>query len=40
VSLEPRKNDDGDDHYLTVIDLDQSPQGLKIGMTVRVAFVE
>jgi antimicrobial peptide resistance transport system ATP-binding protein len=40
VSLEPRKNDDGDDHYLTIIDLDLSPQGLRIGMTVRVAFVE
>jgi putative ABC transport system ATP-binding protein len=40
VSLEPRKNDDGDDHYPTVIDLELPPLELRSGMTVRVAFVE
>jgi hypothetical protein len=38
--LEPRKNDDGDDHYPTVIDLELPPLELRSGMTVRVAFVE
>jgi putative ABC transport system ATP-binding protein len=40
VSLEPRKNADGDDHYPTIIDLELPPLGLRIGMTVRVSFVE
>jgi putative ABC transport system ATP-binding protein len=40
VSLEPRKNDDGDDHYPTIVDLELPPLELRIGMTVRVAFVE
>jgi ABC-type lipoprotein export system ATPase subunit len=40
VSLEPRKNADGDDHYPTIIDLEFPPLELRIGMTVRVAFVE
>jgi len=40
VSLEPRRNADGDDHYPTVIDLESSPPALRIGMTVRVTFVE
>ncbi len=40
VSLEPRRNADGDDHYPTIIDLDSVPPTLRIGMTVRVAFPE
>jgi multidrug efflux pump subunit AcrA (membrane-fusion protein) len=40
VSLEPRRGPDGDDHYPTVIDLEFPPLQLRIGMTVRVAFVE
>jgi multidrug efflux pump subunit AcrA (membrane-fusion protein) len=40
VSLEPRKNADGDDHYPTIIDLELPPRELRIGMSVRVAFVE
>ena len=40
VSLEPRRGADGDDHYPTVIDLESLPLDLRIGMTVRVAFVE
>jgi ABC-type lipoprotein export system ATPase subunit len=40
VSLEPRRNEDGDDHYPTVIDLEFPPLELRSGMTVRVAFVE
>jgi multidrug resistance efflux pump len=40
VSLEPRRGDDGDDHYPTVIDLELPPLELRSGMTVRVAFVE
>jgi putative ABC transport system ATP-binding protein len=40
VSLEPRQGTDGDDHYPTVIDLETAPPDLRVGMTVRVAFVE
>ena len=40
VSLEPRRGPDGDDHYPTVIDLELPPLDLRIGMTVRVTFVE
>jgi ABC-type lipoprotein export system ATPase subunit/biotin carboxyl carrier protein len=40
VSLEPRRNAEGDDHYPTVIDLEFPPLELRSGMTVRVAFVE
>ena len=40
VSLEPRRGDDGDDHYPTIIDLELPPLELRIGMTVRVTFVE
>jgi hypothetical protein len=40
VSLEPRRGPDGDDHYPTTVDLEFPPLELRIGMTVRVAFVE
>ena len=40
VSLEPRRSADGDDHYPTVIDLEFPSPDLRIGMTVRVTFVE
>ena len=40
VSLEPRRGPDGDDHYPTIIDLELPPLEMRIGMTVRVAFVE
>jgi multidrug efflux pump subunit AcrA (membrane-fusion protein) len=40
VSLEPRRGPDGDDHYPTIVDLEFPPLELRIGMTVRVAFVE
>jgi ABC-type lipoprotein export system ATPase subunit/biotin carboxyl carrier protein len=40
VSLEPRPNADGDDAYPTIIDLELPPPELRIGMSVRVAFVQ
>ena len=40
VALEPRRGADGDDHYPTVIDLEVPPTDLRVGMSVRVAFVE
>jgi putative ABC transport system ATP-binding protein len=40
VSLEPRRNADGDDHYPTIIDLEFPPPAVRIGMTVRVTFSE
>jgi putative ABC transport system ATP-binding protein len=40
VALEPRHDPDGDDHYPTIIGLELPPPELRIGMSVRVAFVE
>jgi ABC-type lipoprotein export system ATPase subunit len=40
VSLEPRPNADGDDAYPTIIDLELPPLDLRIGMSVRVTFVQ
>src|SRR4051812_5909853 len=40
VSLELRKNADGDDHYPTIVDLELPPPDVRVGITVRVAFVE
>jgi putative ABC transport system ATP-binding protein len=40
VALEPRRSPDGDDHYPTIVDLELPPIDLRVGMTVRVAFVE
>lgn len=38
VALEPQRNESGDEHYLTVIDLMAVGGGLRPGMNVRIAF--